>query len=137
MDFLRNLFGNLSTGVIRLAVVAGTLALSYLFILKPILDTTETISTSINQSVRQSFAASGGGDLQRQIQRSIRQANRQVQQATQQPGASSAQVPTSVQITRAVRGLTPPQARRLSRCVRRAGARPAAINACFNRFSRR
>jgi hypothetical protein len=137
MDVLRNLFGNLSTGVIRLAVVAGTLALAYLFILKPILDTTETISTSINQSVRQSLNTTGGADLQRQIRRSIAQANRQAELATRRPGVSSTEVPTTVQITRTVRGLTPRQARRLSRCIRRAGSRPAALNACFDRFSRR
>ena len=39
MDILRNLFGNLTSGIIRLAVAAGILFLGYLFIVKPVLNT--------------------------------------------------------------------------------------------------
>jgi hypothetical protein len=40
MDLLRNLFGNVTSGIIRLAVTAGVLFLCYLFIVKPVLKTT-------------------------------------------------------------------------------------------------
>src|ERR1044072_204046 len=47
MDLLRNLFGSLTSGIIRLAVTAGVLLLCYLFIVKPALDTTnEAIKSS-------------------------------------------------------------------------------------------
>lgn len=39
MDILRNLFGNLTNGIIRLAVGAGLIFCVYLFLLKPVLDT--------------------------------------------------------------------------------------------------
>jgi hypothetical protein len=50
MDLLRNLFGNLTSGIIRLAVAAGVLFLCYLFIVKPVLKTTNAIhSTGLDQ----------------------------------------------------------------------------------------
>ncbi len=71
MDLLRNLFGNLTSGIIRLAVTAGILFLVYLFLLKPVLDTTtevihstgldrvgkslEGMSTEIKREVHRSF----------------------------------------------------------------------------------
>jgi len=73
MDLLRNLFGNVTSGIIRLAVTAGILFLVYLFILKPVLDTTtdaihstgldrigkslEGMSTEIKHEVHHSFEA--------------------------------------------------------------------------------
>ncbi|MDX6609334.1 MAG: hypothetical protein QOF85_1259 [Solirubrobacterales bacterium] len=71
MDLLRNLFGNVTSGIIRLAVTAGVLFLAYLFIVKPVLDTTneafhstgldqigkslEGMSTQIKREVHRSF----------------------------------------------------------------------------------
>jgi hypothetical protein len=77
MDLLRNLFGNLTSGIIRLAVTAGVLFLCYLFILKPVLETTnealkssgldqigkslEGMSTTIKREVHRSFEATKPG----------------------------------------------------------------------------
>lgn len=71
MDLLRNLFGNVTSGIIRLAVTAGVLFLCYLFIVKPVLKTTndaikstgldqigkslEGVSTQIKREVHHSF----------------------------------------------------------------------------------
>jgi hypothetical protein len=71
MDLLRNLFGNLTSGIIRLAVFAGVLFLCYLFIVKPVLKTTndaikstgfdqigksiEGVSKEIKREVHRSF----------------------------------------------------------------------------------
>ncbi len=71
MDLLRNLFGNVTSGIIRLAVTAGVLFLCYLFIVKPVLKTTdeafkstgldqigkslEGMSTTIKREVHHSF----------------------------------------------------------------------------------
>jgi hypothetical protein len=51
MDILRNLFGNVTSGIIRLAVAAGILFCAYLFIVKPVLDTTNKAieSSGLNQ----------------------------------------------------------------------------------------
>jgi len=73
MDLLRNLFGNLTSGIIRLAVAAGVLFLCYLFIVKPVLKTTddafhssgldqignsiEGVSKEIKREVHRSFEA--------------------------------------------------------------------------------
>ncbi len=51
MDILRNLFGNVTSGIIRLAVAGGILFLAYLFIVKPVLKTTTDAihSTGLDQ----------------------------------------------------------------------------------------
>jgi hypothetical protein len=51
MDLLRNLFGSLTSGIIRLAVAAGVLFLCYLLIVKPVLKTTNDAihSTGLDQ----------------------------------------------------------------------------------------
>lgn len=51
MDVLRNLFGNVTSGIIRLAVAAGILFCAYLFIVKPVLKTTNDAiqSSGLNQ----------------------------------------------------------------------------------------
>lgn len=71
MDLLRNLFGNVTSGIIRLAVFAGMLFVAYLLIIRPILDTTTDVihstgldkigksldgmSTEIKREVHRSF----------------------------------------------------------------------------------
>ncbi len=72
MDLLRNLFGNLTSGIIRLAVTAGVLLLCYLFIVKPVLKTT---SDAINQSGINQIGKSLNGvsrEIKRQVHRSFR-----------------------------------------------------------------
>jgi hypothetical protein len=87
MDILRNLFGNLSAGIIRLLVTVGILAAVYFFIVKPTLDTTEKISNEVNVNVQKGFQQSDFGDIdktiddvnrrvQREIRRSLRQSRR-------------------------------------------------------------
>ena len=63
MDILRNLFGNVTSGIIRLLVTVGILAATYFFIVKPVLDTTENVSDTVNssiQSANESFKQSFG-----------------------------------------------------------------------------
>ncbi|HSS03744.1 MAG TPA: hypothetical protein VLK89_00975 [Solirubrobacterales bacterium] len=83
MDILRNLFGNVTSGIIRLAVTAGILFLCYLFIVKPVLDTTKeafhstgldqigktlnTVNVQVQRQIRRSFKvtkAQGGSPQQ-------------------------------------------------------------------------
>jgi len=72
--------GTLVNAVVRIAVVAATLALAYFFILKPILSTTETVSSGINSNIQnafddvnEAFDQSGtlGGPGERKIRRKI------------------------------------------------------------------
>ena len=85
MDILRNLFGNVTNGIIRLAVAAGILFCAYLFIVKPVLNTTEdafhssgldqigktlnTVNVQVQRQIRRSFKVtkSQGGNPQRLI----------------------------------------------------------------------
>ena len=59
MDFLRNLFGNLTSGIIRLLVTVGILAAAYFFIVKPVLKTTDNAIDSANKSFEKSFGTNG------------------------------------------------------------------------------
>lgn len=82
MDVLRNLFGNLSAGIIRLLVTVGILAAVYFFVIRPALDTTEKISHEVNVNVQKSINEAHIGktinevnrQVQREIKRSIRHA---------------------------------------------------------------
>jgi hypothetical protein len=85
MDILRNLFGNVTSGIIRLAVAAGIFFLAYLFIVKPVLDKTtdafhstgldqlgkefRNLGPQIEREVKHSFKVtkSHGGNPQRLI----------------------------------------------------------------------
>jgi len=85
MDILRNLFGNVTNGIIRLVVAAGIFFCAYLFIVKPVLSTTEeafhssgldqigktldTVNVQVQRQIRHSFKVtrSQGGNPQRLI----------------------------------------------------------------------
>jgi hypothetical protein len=75
MEVLRNLFGNLSSGIIRLAVTVGILAAVYFFIVHPVLDTTEKTVHETNQAFEHSFENSGLD----KINKTIENVNKQVQ----------------------------------------------------------
>ncbi len=80
MEFLRDLFANFASGLIRLAVVVGILAAAYLFIIKPVLHTTENVSNTVNSSIEsanKSFERSFGPHSQ--TSRALRNAGKQVQ----------------------------------------------------------
>jgi hypothetical protein len=81
MDILRNIFGTLSSGVIRLLVSVGILAAAYFFIVKPVLHTTDNAINSANQSFEKSFGVHGVDitdisgtidDVNRKVRREIR-----------------------------------------------------------------
>jgi hypothetical protein len=83
MDILRNLFGNVTSGVIRLLVAVGILAASYLFILKPILDTSndfldKTLESSNFDQIGNSIDGVGR-EIRRQVTHSFKVAKRRGQ----------------------------------------------------------
>ena len=109
MDLLRNLFGSLTSGIIRLAVTAGVLLLCYLFIVKPVLNTTSEVT-------EQAFKASGLDE----IGKTFESVNRQVQR----------QIRRSFKTTRQ-RGANP---QKLVRCIKHAGGDVKRIERCTRRF---
>jgi len=128
VDFVRSLFGMLTSSVLRLAVAVGIIAASYLFIVRPVLDTTNkaiesanisngSLNSNIQQSIRQSNVSPNIG---RQIRRSIRRTNRQVQR----------------QLNRSLHRTAPNQARqtRLLHCVQHAHGNVKRIQRCARRF---
>jgi len=114
MDILRNLFGNLSAGIIRLLVTVGILAAVYFFIVRPALDAGENISRETNQSIQKSFQDSGFNDISGQIE----DVNRQVQ----------------IEIKKSFRTSKPQEADKLISCIKRAHHNVNKIQRCSERF---
>ena len=81
MDILRNLFGNVTSGIIRLLVTVGILAAVYLFIVKPVLKTTDNAIKTSNQTIQKSFGAGGLNDIGKTIESVNRQVQRQIRQS--------------------------------------------------------
>ncbi|HEU5252367.1 MAG TPA: hypothetical protein VFU16_03450 [Solirubrobacterales bacterium] len=115
MDVLRNLFGNLSAGIIRLLVTVGILAAVYFFIVRPTLDTTEKISNEVNVNVQKGFEQS---DM-RGINATIEDVNRQVQREIKKSLRASKQQGDADQ---------------LINCIQRAHQNVNKIQRCSERF---
>jgi cell shape-determining protein MreC len=77
MDILRNLFGSVTSGIIRLLVTVGILAAAYFFIVKPVLSTTDKAIDSANQSFERSFGVPGADITD--VSGTIEQVNRRVE----------------------------------------------------------
>lgn len=88
MEVLRNLFGSLTAGIIRLLVAVGILAAAYFFIVKPVLHTTDNAINSADKSLEHSFGSEVNlgdvgktiEDVNRRVQREIKQSFRHSQQ---------------------------------------------------------
>jgi len=113
MEVLRNLFGNLTAGIIRLLVTVGILAAVYFFVVRPVLDTTEKVSHEVNVNVQQSLKEAHIGktieDVNRQVQREIKKSLRHA------PSHSAAD--------------------KLLRCIQRAHQDVHRIERCNERYS--
>jgi predicted PurR-regulated permease PerM len=75
MDILRNLFGSLASGIIRLLVTVGILAAAYFSIVKPVLKTTDNAINKTNSAFEHSFGDNGLKD----ISKALEDVNKQVQ----------------------------------------------------------
>lgn len=109
MDVLRNLFGNLTSGIIRLAVAAGVLFLCYLFIVKPILKTAGDVT-------HKAFKSSGLDE----ISKTIKDVNVQVRR----------QIHHSFEVTKHSGGGT----HKLIGCIKHAHGDVQRIQRCTRRF---
>lgn len=115
MDVLRNLFGNLSAGIIRLLVTVGILAAVYFFIVKPTLDTSKDISREVNDNVRMGFEQTDMGNINKTIEDVNRQVQREIKKSLR---ASKRQG----------------DADKLIRCIQRANHNVNRIQRCSERF---
>jgi hypothetical protein len=92
MEFLSTIFGNLTSGIIRLAVAVGILAAVYFFLVKPILHTTEHAVDTANESFEKSFNSPASAPnvnakaieaqakaIEAKIDKTVEDVNRQVQ----------------------------------------------------------
>ena len=115
MDMLRNLFGNVTAGIIRLLVTVGIIAAVSFFLVKPALETTKDISRETNSSIQKGFDQTDMSninktidDVNRQVQREIRKSIR----ASKQQGNPD----------------------KLIRCIQRANNDVNRIQRCSQRF---
>jgi predicted PurR-regulated permease PerM len=115
MDVLRNLFGNVTAGIIRLLVTVGIIAAVGFFLVKPALETTRDISRETNQSIQNGFQNTGVNDISGQIKDVNRQVQREIKKSLR---ASKQQGGTD----------------KLLRCIQRANQDVDKIQRCSQRF---
>lgn len=121
MEFLSNLLGNLSSGVIRLAVTVGILAAVYFFIVKPILHTTEKTVESTNKQIENSFNQSAAETraIEAKVNRQVENVNRQVQHEVRR-SFHAAKIQGNPE--------------KLLHCIQRANGNVHRIERCSNRY---
>jgi hypothetical protein len=124
MEFLQQLFGNLTTGMIRLAVAVGIIVAVGVFIVKPILDTTNHAVDSSSKVIEKSFEGSNFDvkAIEKQIHESIEGANGQVQ----------VQVEHSVHTAKRQGGEKRTQ--KLLHCVQRSNGNVHRMERCAKRY---
>ena len=124
MEFLQQLFGNLTSGIIRLGVAVGILAAVGIFIVKPILDTTNHAVDSSNKIFEKSFESSDIDTkaIEEKINKSIEEVNGQVQ----------VQVEHSFHTAKIHGG--DKRTEKLLHCVQRANGNVHRIERCSKRF---
>jgi hypothetical protein len=115
MDLLRNLFGNVTAGIIRLLVTVGILAAVYFFVVKPTLETTKDISREANSNIQKGFEQADMGDINKTIDNVNRQVQREIKKSLR---ASKRQG----------------DADKLIRCIQRAHQNVNRIQRCSERF---
>jgi hypothetical protein len=125
MEFLKNLFGNLTSGIIRLAVTVGILAAVYFFIVKPILHTTEHTVDSTNKAFENSFHSSDfdSKGIENKVNETIENVNKEVR----------IQVEHSFHVTKVNGGER--KQKKLLHCVQHSHGNVHRIERCANRFS--
>jgi Tfp pilus assembly protein PilO len=115
MEVLRNLFGTLTAGIIRLLVTVGILAAVYFFVVRPALDTTEKISHDFNVNVQKGFEQTDLSQINKTIDDVNRRVQREVRKSLRQSPNHSA-------------------ANKLVRCIQRAHQDVDRIQRCSERY---
>jgi predicted PurR-regulated permease PerM len=112
MELLRNLFGNVMSGIIRLAVAVGVIAAVGFFIVKPVLDTTEHGFDTVNEALKES----GINDVSKTIGVSNRRVQRQIQRQINHSFRVSQQTGNSQKLIRCIQRAQP-NVKRIERCT--------------------
>jgi Tfp pilus assembly protein PilO len=115
MDILRNLFGNVTAGIIRLLVTVGIIAAVGFFLVKPALETTEKISHETNVNIQKGFEQTDVSKINKSIDDVNRRVQREVRKSLRQsPSTKSAD--------------------KLLRCIQRAHQDVNKIQRCSERY---
>jgi predicted PurR-regulated permease PerM len=124
MEFLQQLFGNLTSGMIRLAVAVGIIVAVGVFIVKPILDTTNHAVDSSSKVFEKSFEGSNFDvkAIEKQIHESLEGVNGQVQ----------VQVEHSVHTAKVQGG--DKRTQKLLHCVQRANGNVHRMERCAKKY---
>jgi predicted PurR-regulated permease PerM len=115
MDLLRNLFGNVTSGIIRLAVMVGIIAAVGIFIVKPVLSTTDHAFDTVNEALKES----GINDVSKRIETSSNRVRRQIQRS----------INHSFKVSQRTGNTT-----KLVRCIRRAHGDVQRIERCTEKY---
>ncbi|HTU13973.1 MAG TPA: hypothetical protein VMF31_02125 [Solirubrobacterales bacterium] len=105
--------GTLVTAIVRIAVLAATLALVYVFILKPVLNTTENVTKGVNANISSAME---------EVNRAFDGSNTTNRKFSQ------------VQIKRSITTTSGRKQQRLLRCVQNSNQDIARIQRCAARF---
>jgi hypothetical protein len=126
VEILRNLLGNLGSGVIRLLVAVGILAAAYFFVLRPVLDTGKKITHEFNKgietNVERSFKGYGrnGAGIE-DVSKTLRKVDREVRE----------EIKRSFHVAKSHGVLNP---KKLVRCIQRAEGNAHKIQRCTVKF---
>jgi predicted PurR-regulated permease PerM len=112
MELLRNLFGNVTSGIIRLAVAVGVIAAVGFFIVKPVLHSTDHAFDSVNETLKES----GINEVSKTIDVTSRHVQRQIQHQINQSFRVSQQTGNSEKLIRCIKKAQP-NVKRIERCT--------------------
>jgi hypothetical protein len=119
MELLRNLFGNVTSGIIRLAVIVGAIAAVGFFIVKPVLSTTDHAFETVHEVLKES----GLQNVSKTIEVSSRRVQREIQHRINHSLRVSQQTGDTGKLIRCIQKARPdPQ--RIERCTEKYGGRP-------------
>ena len=125
MEFLQNLFGNLTSGIVRLGVAVGIIVAVGIFIVKPVLDTTEKTVESTNRQIEKSFESTNFDTkaIEENVNKTVEEVNNQVQ----------VQVEHSFHAAQTNGGQR--KTEKLLHCIQRAHQNVHRIERCSRRYS--
>lgn len=123
MEILRNLLGNLGSGLVRLLVTVGIIAAVGYFLVRPALETTKNISREANESIQKGFNRNLGknGAGIEDVNKTLREVDKQVQK----------EIKRSFHVVES-HGVVNPK--KLVKCIRRADGNVHRIQRCTIKF---
>jgi predicted PurR-regulated permease PerM len=112
MELLRNLFGNVTSGIIRLGVAVGIIAAVGFFIVKPVLHSSDNAFNSVNEALKES----GINDVSKTINTTSRRVQRQIQRQINHSFRISTKTGNSEKLVRCIQRAQP-NVEKIQRCT--------------------